>query len=253
MVIRFNSVCSLCMTFFFYCRMNYSQNEISRILQKCFSYTITAAFLFAVSIAINYAYGSGAVVLLVVVSALDGSLPLIIEAITRIERSRTEDERQESVQFKLFPARLLSVVVFPFLNTQWVEMVDIGTVASLKNIQLAACFLTPIWRWCDFIGVFKRQLLTRIFAKSEADALRFWSGTKFNLAIRYTDVAKIIFVCLFYSFLDPIALFLAAAACLFTFFLDRYTLLRNCAPPPMLENAMGHTVCSTCRKFVRHC
>ena len=209
---------------------------------KLISYAITGVFLFAVSIAINHAFANGSIVLLVIVSALDGSLPLIIELITNIERSRTEDERQESVQFKLFPARLLSVVVFPFLNTQWIQMVDIGQVASLKNIQISACFLTPIWRWCDFIGIAKRQILTRLFAKSEADALRLWSGTRFNLAIRYTDVGKIIFVSLFYSYLDPSALFLAAAACLFTFFLDRYTLLRNSAPPPMLENAMGHTV-----------
>ena len=222
--------------------MNYSQSDLSRLVRLVVSYAVTIVFLFVVSLVINQAFASGSVVLLVVVSAIDASLPLIIEAITYIERNVTEDARQESVQFKLFPARLLSVVVFPFLNTEWIQMVEIGTVASFKNIQLSACFLTPFLRWCDFIGVFKRQVLTRLFAQSEADALRLWSGTRFNLAIRYTDVAKIIFVCLFYSFLDPSALFWAALACLLTFFLDRYTLLRNCSPPAMLENAMGHTV-----------
>jgi len=66
-------------------------------------------------------------------------------------------------------------------------------------------------------------------------------GAYWNLAERYTDMIKTVFVGLFYSVLVPSSLFITAAAMLTTYFVDKYCLLRMWERPPMYDEAMAVT------------
>lgn len=225
--------------------LNSSLDDKDRMWRKAMSFLVSGGLLFLCYLMVRAAYGVSALVLLIVITALDSTLPYAFTVITNMEGNVDEDNRQESFMIKLFVGRILCAVIFPLLFTPWSAMVNTSQIASLKNVQLSCCFLTPLMRLVDGPGMLKRQVLTRFFAKSEADALRYWSGTPFTLAERYSEIAKIMFISLFYSFLDPTAIFLAALACLNSFIIDRYLLLRNSAPPPLLDNSMGPMVSSS--------
>ena len=222
--------------------LNSSLDDPDRLWRKAVSFFCTAVILVICYWLVQAAYDVSALALLIVITGLDSTLPFVFMLITGTEGNVDEDDRQESFMMKLFVGRILCAVIFPLLFTPWESMLDVTQLASIKNVQLSCCFVTPLVRLVDAPGIFNRQIMTRFFAKSESDALRFWSGTPFTLAERYTDIAKIMFISLFYSFLDPTALFLAALACLNSFFIDRYLLLRKSAPPPLLDNSMGPTV-----------
>lgn len=52
-------------------------------------------------------------------------------------------------------------------------------------------------------------------------------STEWTLAERYTNLAKIVFISIFYSLLTPLSLFIGALAFTLVFVIDRYLLLRR--------------------------
>ena len=78
----------------------------------------------------------------------------------------------------------------------------------------------------------------------------YMSGGRFELAERYTDATKVLFVSLFYSQILPVSLFLGAAALLTHFLVGKFCLLRmwRTAPDigPGLSRLSRNYFFSTC-------
>lgn len=91
-------------------------------------------------------------------------------------------------------------------------------------------------------STFALPLQSLIPPDTQAEMNRYWEGTSFTLADRYTEISKILFISLFYSFLVPIGLFVSTLACLVLFAVDRYLLFRKTKPPPMLDATMASSV-----------
>jgi hypothetical protein len=85
-------------------------------------------------------------------------------------------------------------------------------------------------------------LTSRLSSATQAEMNCYWEGTFFTLADRYTELSKILFISLFYSFLVPFGLFVSTVACLVLFAVDRYLLFRKTKPPPMLDATMASSV-----------
>jgi len=66
-------------------------------------------------------------------------------------------------------------------------------------------------------------------------------GAYWNLAERYTDMIKTVFVGLFYSTIIPSSLFVTATAMFTTYIVDKYCLLRMWERPPMYDETMAIT------------
>ena len=228
--------------------LNAGISENERYARSASSFLFTAAVLYACFLLVS-SQTNNAGALVAVISVLNSILPVIFICITDIEGTIDEDDRQNSFMIKLYCARVLTAVIFPFMGTTWNTFPDVKTIASIKNVQLSSCFLSPFLQLLDINGIISRQILTRLFARNQADANRYWSGTKFTLAERYTEISKTLFISLFYSFLDPTSLFIGALACINTFFIDRYLLLRRTSQPPMLDNSMGPTVSDDKKKI----
>jgi hypothetical protein len=211
-----------------------------RFLRSVLSFLFAFGIMYLSYMAITYVHHD-AILLLVTITLIDSGLPVIFGTLSFLEGSIDEDDRQNTLMVKLFMARLLTSTIFPFVNTPWSNFLDASTLVRIKNIQLSSCFVNPVIKLLDLNGLLYRYILTTCFAKTQADADRYWSGSPFTLSERYTEVAKILFISLFYSLLDPTSLFIAAIACVNLYTIDRFILLRRSAQPPMLDNSMGPT------------
>ncbi len=260
--------------------LNAGITDHERAVRISASYALSAAVLYCCFLLVTSQ--SDPTSLVIVISILDNILPSVFAVITGLEGTVDEDDRQNSYMIKLYAARMLTAVLFPFMDTPWATFPDVDTIIAKKNVQISSCFASPIVKLLDINGFINRHVFVRLFASNQADANRCWSGGSFTLAERYTDIAKvsiyiyfntltklylfslialvrilvmlpvcpqIMTVTLFYSFLDPTTFFIAAIACLNIYLIDRYLLLRNSSQPPMLDNSMGPTVRRTHLSF----
>ena len=200
------------------------------------------------------------------IGGIDLCLPTIFVTITGIERHGDEDDRQNSLLFKLFGGKILTSVVFVFANSSPVMLLDNSEIARIINIQLSASFVSPCVKALDMYGMFRRYVVAPLLATTQIEMNRYYEGSAFILADRYTEVCKvgeyfrslmggvllglicvillcqIMFICLFYSFLVPTGLWIAAVACLTLFMADKFSLLRKTRSPPLLDSTMAKTV-----------
>ena len=80
-----------------------------------------------------------------------------------------------------------------------------------------------------------RHCIGPIVAKTQGELNSFFTGSAWSLADRYTIIAKIMTISMFYSLLNPISMFIAAFTFALVFFIDRYLLLRKLKPICMLS------------------
>ena len=86
-------------------------------------------------------------------------------------------------------------------------------------------------------------------AKSQEKMNSAFCGTPWNLAERYTDMTKTLFVSLFYMALLPAGLFITATSFIITYWVDKYCLLRRWKTPPayddrLTQKSRGHVIFS---------
>ncbi|KAH8056787.1 hypothetical protein JL721_9906 [Aureococcus anophagefferens] len=136
---------------------------------------------------------------------------------------------------------------FPFALAVFVTVVNGGLPTFLKALsdsvekhkdfgdQQDAMFLKLIVaRWTNTaIAVFVS------YADAARACNRFWIGADWNIAERYTDVAKTLFVGLFYAAAAPNGLLVTAAALATTFAADRFCLLRRWARKPDFDDQIS--------------
>lgn len=220
---------------------NQAIGDLERFCRRLLTCLIVLVILAGCFLWIDY-IGYDRTLLLISIIVMDICLPVVMRYITMLEGSEDEEDRQHSLMIKLFCSRILIVVLFPFFIIPWGEKINPANIAFISNLQLVSCFVSPIVKLLDPVGTVYRYVFTPLFAKTQADANRYWFGTPFTLAERYTELSQIMFISLFYSALVPSALFVGGLAFLNLFVIDKYILLRNASPPPKLDNSMGLTV-----------
>ena len=161
----------------------------------------------------------------IAITLVDMALSLIFERITHIECAIDEDDHQDSLLLKLFSARLLISILFPYIFTSWEQFLDASNVIAIVNTQLAACFISPILSFFDVYGVFMRYVVAYISSDTQHDLNLQWGGSEWSLAERYTNFAKIAVLALFYALLSPLGVFIGATALFLVFIIDRYLLV----------------------------
>lgn len=176
------------------------------------------------------------------IALVDMAMPVFFEAITLMERSVDEDDRQDSLLVKLFLARFLTTIIFPYVFTSWTEFLDAANVQSIVYTQLAACFIAPLLAATDVYGVFKRNVLSLFLSSTQHEMNLHWEGSQWTLAERYTNLAKIAFLSIFYALITPMSVFIGAFAFTLIFVVDRYLLLRRWKPPKMLDATMAYRI-----------
>jgi hypothetical protein len=92
-------------------------------------------------------------------------------------------------------------------------------------IIFAELFTAPVIKFLDIMGNICKNILAPRAANQE-EMNSYFSGGKFNLAERYSDATKVLFVSLFYSSIMHGAFFLGSVALLAHFWSGKFCLLR---------------------------
>jgi hypothetical protein len=97
----------------------------------------------------------------------------------------------------------------------------------------ADIFTTNLIQLLDPVGHLKRHILAPRAHTQDAMNMQF-QGTQFELAERYTNMTKILFLAFWYCAIYPGALFMCAFALLINYFVDRCSLMRTWKRQPHL-------------------
>ena len=114
-------------------------------------------------------------------------------------------------------------------------MIEREFIESILTTQIILCLLGPSLAVFDVGGLISRHCIGPIFAKTQGELNTYFTGSMWSLADRYTIIAKILTVSMFYSLLNPISMFIAAFSFGIVFYIDRYLLLRKLKPTCMLS------------------
>lgn len=63
-------------------------------------------------------------------------LPTLFDYLVQIEKHEDEDDRQDSLLIKLFWARIMNPVIFPYINVNWKNALNEDTLLQIFNLQV---------------------------------------------------------------------------------------------------------------------
>ncbi|GMH51021.1 hypothetical protein TrST_g8569 [Triparma strigata] len=173
------------------------------------------------------------------VSLLNGMLPWTLKKLTlMMEVHVDEGDVQTSILRKLMIARCLNTAVLMYVVTDFDAQFSSANLSQVQSILIADCFTTPVIR-CLNIYEHVMHYVVAPTKPTQSQMNVLFQGAYWNLAERYTDMIKTLFVGLFYSTIIPSSLFITSAAMLVTYIVDRYCLLRMWSRPPMYDESLA--------------
>lgn len=173
------------------------------------------------------------------VGVVDSVLPTVFDYLTDYQNPRSEGSKQTSLQTRLFCARFLLSTIIPYLTADWKEVITPSFIGQILTVQIAACFTAPLMDLTDWYGLFMRHYYSAMVSDTQEEMNSFWVGSYWSIAEKYTGIAKVIFVSLFYALLTPISLLIATVAFIVIFFIDNYLLLRRWKVASMLDSTIA--------------
>jgi hypothetical protein len=207
---------------------------------KLLSYTwgISAGLMTAAFFMISALYGSSGLSALFI-SILNIALPNIMKILTmKVEKHKDEGDIQQSIMLKLVLVRCINSAILLYAVTDYRDTFSQDSLASIQAILIADMFTTPVFRLFNIPDWIKRNFIAPK-ARTQDAMNNFYRGAIWNLAERYTDMIKTIFVGFFYSTILPSGLFITAFAMLTTYWVDKYSLLRIWRRPPALDESLA--------------
>jgi hypothetical protein len=193
----------------------------------------------------------------IVVTIFNSSIPQVLKLLMLLERHTDEGSRQKSLYIKITLFRwvntgLFSSVILPVLCAPSIDSTHIslsfsfrytailtkiitpftstianynkGVLSTINAILWAELWLAPALRILDIISLLKKHFLAPRAHNQEQMYLSF-QGTPYNLAERYTDFTKVLFLCFFYSALLPSTFFFCSAILIVQYYTDKYCLM----------------------------
>uniref|UniRef100_A0A7S2YHU2 CSC1/OSCA1-like cytosolic domain-containing protein n=1 Tax=Entomoneis paludosa TaxID=265537 RepID=A0A7S2YHU2_9STRA len=154
--------------------------------------------------------------------------PMVAKFLTSFEAHASEGSKQRSLYFKIALFRwvntaIVITVITPFTLT--LENED-GLISQIYALFFAEIVTTTGLQLADPVGHLQRHILAPR-AKTQ-DAMNLcMQGQPFELAERYTNMTKILFLTVFYLSIFPGALFLCSFALFVNYFTDRFSLMRT--------------------------
>uniref|UniRef100_A0A7S2V6J7 CSC1/OSCA1-like cytosolic domain-containing protein n=1 Tax=Fibrocapsa japonica TaxID=94617 RepID=A0A7S2V6J7_9STRA len=183
-----------------------------------------------------------------VVSVINVLLPIVLRMITMVEKHVDQGNKQDSLFLKTTAARFMNTAIINFMITDFHDTLDAAAIKTIMSILISDAIITPTVGLIDISGNLKRLFLSK-FAKTHAKLEKNFQGTPWNLGERYTGMSKTLFVAMFYAALFPPGLWVAALCFAYTYWADKYLLLRVWQKPPQYDaqlaiQARGHIMFS---------
>ena len=155
-------------------------------------------------------------------------IPLILRIILLIEHHPTETSRQKSLYTKMTFFRWFNTAIAVKLLTPFTSTLDEESdslIPAINGIFVSEIFLVPLFGVLDIMGNISRHVFAPR-ARTTHQMLLCFKGMQYNLADKYTDMSKILFLSYFYCALDPLNLFKGFAALILRYYADKFCMLR---------------------------
>jgi len=169
------------------------------------------------------------------ISIFNTAFPMFAKILTGFEAHPSEGQKQTSLYFKIAVFRWVSTAVIFQIITPFTRslMDEGGLITQVYALFFADIVTTNALQLADVMGHLKRHILAPRAATQDAMNLNF-QGTEYELAERYTDMTKILFLCLWYCSIYPGSFFLCSFSLGIKYFVDRFCLMRSWKKAPQL-------------------
>lgn len=167
-----------------------------------------------------------------VITFANSVVPEMLHVLSNIfEVYEVVGEEVESTYNKISLFRYFNTVIIIHLITDWHLQLDQEHLQKVQTILVFDAFLTPFLYAFNFAHLLNRYVMAH-FASNELALAHVLSGARVRMSDRYSNVAKTMFVGLFYLPLIPTGALLAFLHCFLACLADRHGLLRNWKPLP---------------------
>jgi len=174
------------------------------------------------------------------ISVMNLMFPNLAKYITDFEGHRNESKLQSSLYVKIAAFRwvntaIVTTVITPFTNT----LLPGGLISQIAAVFFAEIVTTNVIQLTDVTGHIQRHVLAPR-AKTQDAMNRCFQGLQVELAERYTNMTKIMFLAFWYSAIFPGGLLLASVALFVNYYTDRFSLMRSWQRAPRVGTEISN-------------
>ena len=166
-----------------------------------------------------------------------GAFGSVANILMKMEVHQSETSRQKWLYNKIAFFNVLVTTVFLSLITPFQATLDRqenglpGLLPTVNKLFWSQLSTAPVLQLLDIGGILNRHLLAPR-AKTQEEANMCMRGTPVQLAQRYANLMKFLFLTLWYCSIYPGVFFLGFLALFITYFVDRFSLMRSWARSP---------------------
>jgi hypothetical protein len=154
--------------------------------------------------------------------------------LTDCEAHSSEGNKQRSLYFKIALFRWVNTaVVITIITPFTASLTNKKLINQVYNLFLAEILTSNVILLLDPLEHIKHHFLAPRAMTQDAMNLKM-QGAVFELAERYTNMTKILFLALWYCAVYPGALLMCSFGLLINYFVDRFALMRTWKRPPKL-------------------
>jgi hypothetical protein len=162
--------------------------------------------------------------------------PLLAKFLTRKEIHRNEGSRHASLYIKITLFRWVNTAIVTTILTPFTSTLEAGDGSLLEGVY--AIFISEIvtvnlLQLLDISGNINRHILAPR-QNNQRDMSLCMRGTEVELAERYTNLTKIVFLTLWYCPIFPAAFFFGCLALFLNVYVDKFSMMRSWKPAPKL-------------------
>jgi hypothetical protein len=213
----------------------FSHNLFSYFVALCI-----ASLSYLVVYLLHQVQGTGAAMLVtLVIVGINAALPFLMKKLTlMVEIHHNREVVQQSILVKLLMSRCIVSAVLIYHVTPYQDKFSLLTLEAIQDIMLADA-IVPIFRAIDVYGYFSRYMLAPVLGLNQESFNLFWRGTEYNLAERYANALKTVFIALFFAVPLPSGLFLGAITLAGNYVSDKYLLMHKWKRMPPIGAGLG--------------
>lgn len=162
----------------------------------------------------------------------------VLHYVDLLEQHQTKEREQLSTLNKMLLFRAFNGAVVIYLLTDFTDMLSEQNLLQIQAILIANLVTTPV---LQLLSLYDRgtQWLYGPQAKTQKKLNRYYSGTYWQLAERYTQISKIVGTALFFKSLLPTGLVITSLSLLLNYWVDKYCLLRKWKVPPKYDGLLA--------------
>jgi hypothetical protein len=199
-------------------------------------YIVTIVVIIGAAFAVREVRNYNVAYAAIFISIMNILFPLLAKFLTRKEIHRNEGSRHASLYIKITLFRWVNTAVVTTILTPFTSTLEVGDGSLLEGVY--AIFISEIvtvnlLQLLDISGNISRHILAPR-QKNQRDMNLCMRGTEIELAERYTNLTKIVFLTLWYCPIFPAAFFFGCLALFLNVYIDKFSLMRSWKPAPKL-------------------